>query len=110
MGQYLPAQHRRPALSAAYLLASAETGEHLAVIDGNELTRRRTIAVAALAADRLARPDANTLLVVGAGHIGSVAAEAYASVRGIKKVLIHSRTPEHAQRLADTSPASKQRS
>jgi ornithine cyclodeaminase len=34
----------RSALSSAYILASAATGEHLAVIDGNELTRRRTVA------------------------------------------------------------------
>jgi ornithine cyclodeaminase len=90
-----------PALSAVYLLASAKTGEHLLIIDGNELTRRRTIAVAALAASKLARADARTLLVVGAGHIGSIAASAYASVRDIKKVLVYSRRTEHATKLAN---------
>jgi ornithine cyclodeaminase len=89
----------RSAVSAAYLLASAKTGEHLVMIDGNELTRRRTIAVAALAASRLARADARTLLVVGAGHIGSIAAPAYASVRDIRKVLVYSRRTEHAAKL-----------
>jgi ornithine cyclodeaminase len=95
------ADHGRPAVSAAYLLASAETGEHLAVIDGDELTRRRTVAVAALAASKLARDDARTLLIVGAGHIGSLAAEAYAAVRDIENVLVYSRTLDHARKLAD---------
>ncbi len=95
------ADRGRPAVSAAYLLASAETGEHLAIIDGDELTRRRTAAVAALAAGKLARADARTLLIIGAGHVGSVAAEAYAAVRDIEKILIHSRTPANARKLAD---------
>jgi hypothetical protein len=49
------AEAGRPALSSAFVLASATTGEHLAVIDGNELTRRRTVATSALAASYLAR-------------------------------------------------------
>jgi ornithine cyclodeaminase len=95
------ADRGRPAVSAAYLLASAETGEHLAVLDGDELTRRRTAAVTALAASKLARADARTLLIVGAGHIGSIAAEAYAAVRDIQNVLVYSRTRDHARKLAD---------
>ncbi len=92
-------QNTGPSVSAAYLLARAATGEHLAVIDGNELTRRRTAAVAALAADKLARADARTLVIVGAGHIGAIVAEAYAAVRDIETVLVFSRTTENAQRL-----------
>ncbi|MFC5749894.1 ornithine cyclodeaminase family protein [Actinomadura rugatobispora] len=90
-----------PALSSAYVLADAATGRHLAVIDGNELTRRRTVATSALAASYLARPDSRTLLVVGAGHIGGLAADAFRSVLdGLRTVLVHSRTPAHAERLA----------
>ncbi|MGW7538593.1 ornithine cyclodeaminase family protein [Amycolatopsis sp. NPDC054798] len=89
----------RPALSSAYVLASADTGEHLAVIDGNELTRRRTVATAALASSYLARPDSRTHLVVGAGHIGSLAAEAHAAVLGITTVLVHDQRRESAEQL-----------
>jgi ornithine cyclodeaminase len=92
----------RPALSSAYVLASAVTGEHLAVIDGNELTRRRTVATSALAGSYLARPDSGVLLVVGAGHIGSLAAAAYSSVFDIRTVLVHSRNPASTHRLVDT--------
>ncbi|GHI98623.1 MULTISPECIES: ornithine cyclodeaminase family protein [Streptomyces] len=91
----------RPALSSAYILASAVTGEHLAVIDGDELTRRRTMATSALAATYLARPDSGVLLVVGAGHVASRTADAYRSVLGIHTVLVHSRSGDSARRLAD---------
>ncbi|GDY49513.1 hypothetical protein SVIO_001360 [Streptomyces violaceusniger] len=94
--------HGRPALSSAFVLASAATGEHLAIIDGNELTRRRTVATSALAATYLARPESTTHLVVGAGHVGSLVAEAYRSVFDIRTVLVHDRSSGHAHRLADT--------
>ena len=47
-----------PAVSGVYLLFSATTGQPLALIDGAELTARRTAAASALAADYLARPIA----------------------------------------------------
>ena len=90
-----------PALSSVYVLADAATGRHLAVIDGDELTRRRTVATSALAASYLARPDSRTLLVVGAGHIGGLAADAFGSVLDLRTVLVHSRTHAHAERLAE---------
>ncbi|WP_445519422.1 ornithine cyclodeaminase family protein [Streptomyces sp. NEAU-174] len=96
------ARHGRPALSSAFVLASAATGEHLAIIDGNELTRRRTVATSALAATYLARPGSTTHLVVGAGHVGSLVAEAYRSVLDIRTVLVYDRTAGRAHRLADT--------
>ncbi|GAB3568774.1 ornithine cyclodeaminase family protein [Amycolatopsis endophytica] len=103
-----PANRARglPALSSAYVLASAETGEHLAVIDGDELTRRRTVATSALASSYLARPDSRVLLVVGAGHIGSLAAQAHAAVLGIETVLVHNRSRPAASELVDRLRAS----
>ncbi|MFD9894676.1 ornithine cyclodeaminase family protein [Amycolatopsis sp. NPDC059027] len=91
----------RPALSSAYILSSATTGEHLAVIDGDELTRRRTTATSALAASYLARPDSRVLLVVGAGHIGGMLPAAYRSQFDLRTVLVHDAAPAAAHRLAD---------
>ncbi|MDE0498726.1 MAG: hypothetical protein OXH86_15365 [Acidimicrobiaceae bacterium] len=51
------------------LLVDGQTGQLCAVLDGDELTLRRTAAVSALAADRLARPNARRLLVVGTGNL-----------------------------------------
>src|SRR5579883_1193303 len=53
-----------PAVSASYLLCDGMTGQHLALIDGSEITRRRTAAASALAGSFLTRADARSLLIV----------------------------------------------
>ncbi|MCP3729963.1 ornithine cyclodeaminase family protein [Sphingomonas sp. MG17] len=89
-----------PGVHASYLLAEAATGRPLALIDGDAITARRTIAASALAADHCARPDARTLLVVGAGRVASLAAEAFAAVRPIERVRIWNPTAAKAEALA----------
>lgn len=66
-----------PALHSTYLLYDARTGVPRALIDGDEITSRRTAAASALAAQRLARPDARRLLVLGAGRVARLLPEAY---------------------------------
>lgn len=88
------------AVSSTYLLCDGATGRHLAVIDGNEITGRRTAAASALAGDYLARKDARSLLVVGSGHIASMMPAAWAAVRAIERVLVWNRNPAGAARLA----------
>lgn len=56
------------------------TGEPLAVINGTELTKRRTAAVSALATKHLAAEDSTTLGILGAG------VQAYEQVRAIQEV------------------------
>ncbi len=60
-----------PGLFSSYMLYDARTGQPLAQIDGDEITARRTAAASALAASKLARPDAKRLLVVGAGRVAA---------------------------------------
>ena len=88
------------AVSSTYLLCEGATGRHLAIIDGNELTARRTAAASALAGDYLAREDASHLLVVGAGHVASMLAPAWAAVRPIRTVTVWNRSAAGAERLA----------
>lgn len=90
------------AVSSTYLLCDGATGRHLAVIDGNEITGRRTAAASALAGDYLARRDAGTLLVVGSGHIAGMMPAAWSAVRPIRQVRVWNRNPEGAERLAAT--------
>ena len=90
-----------PGLHATYVLYDANTGAPLAQLDGNEITARRTAATSVLAASFLARPDAATLLVVGAGRVGSLLPEAYQAVRPIRRVLVWDRTPVHALALVE---------
>ena len=89
-----------PAVTASYIVIDAVTGEHLALLDGGELTARRTAAVAAVAAARLSVDDAHKLLLVGSGRIASELAFAYRAVRDIREVQIYSPTTANAEKLA----------
>ena len=89
-----------PAVTASYLLFDAVTGEHRALLDGGELTARRTAAVAAVAADRLAKDAAHKLLLVGSGRIAGELAFAYRAVRDIREVAVWSQTRQNAEKLA----------
>ncbi len=84
------------AVQASYILASGETGEPLALIDGLELTLRRTAAASALAARFLARPDARRLLIVGAGNLAPHLAGAHAALLPDLKVEFWGRRSERA--------------
>ena len=96
-----PGNTRRnlPAVTASYLLFDAVTGEHMALLDGGELTARRTAAVAAIAADRLAIDGAKHLLLIGSGRIASELAFAYRAVREIETVQVFSPTIANAEKL-----------
>lgn len=89
-----------PTIQASYLLIEQKTGTTVAMMDGGEITRRRTAAASALAADYLARKDASTLTVVGAGALAPHFVRAHAAVRPVKRVFIHSRTNAKAEELA----------
>ena len=89
-----------PGLFATYQLFDATTGAPLALVDGGELTARRTAAASALAASRLARADARRQLIVGAGRVGSLLAPAMRAVRAVDDVMVWSRDPAAAARLA----------
>ena len=89
-----------PALHASYLLHDATTGAPLALIDGDQITARRTAAASALAASWLARADARHLLVVGAGQVARLLPEAYRTVRPIERVTVWARRAAEAEALA----------
>jgi ornithine cyclodeaminase/alanine dehydrogenase-like protein (mu-crystallin family) len=88
------------AVSSTYLLCDGATGRHLALFDGNEITSRRTAGASALAASFLARQDAASLLIVGAGHVSSILAAAFRTVRPIRKVRVWNIRRGKAERLA----------
>lgn len=88
-----------PGLFSSYLLCDGETGQHLALIDGNEITSRRTVGVAALGASFLARKDATKLLIAGTGRVASLAAHAFRVARPIEKVSVWNIRREGAERL-----------
>lgn len=91
-----------PGLHSTYLLYDASTGVPLAQIDGNQITNRRTAGASALAAAKLARPDARRLLVVGAGQVASLLPDAYRAVLPIAHVTLWARSAERSAALVDT--------
>ncbi len=90
-----------PTIQANYLLIDNTTGATVALIDGTELTRRRTAAASALAADYLARKDATRMVLVGAGALGRHFVRAHAAVRPIRQVAIFNRSTAKASQLAE---------
>ena len=86
-----------PAVSAGYLLMDGRTGAVLAMLDGGELTAKRTAATSALAARYLARHDARTLLVIGTGRIARELARCHAAARpALERVRVWGRAPARA--------------
>lgn len=80
-----------PSVNATYLLCDAQTGQPRAILDGMELTVRRTAAASALASRYLSRSDASTLLMVGTGKLAPPLIAAHASVRTLSEVLVWGR-------------------
>ena len=76
------------------VLASAHTGELLALIEADWLGRLRTGAASGLATKYLARTDAATVAVLGAGAQAETQLQAVCAVRSIERAFVFSRTPE----------------
>ncbi|MDP6788238.1 MAG: ornithine cyclodeaminase family protein [Rhodospirillales bacterium] len=90
-----------PAIAASYLLFDGVTGVLQALLDGGELTARRTAAASALASRYLSRADSTRLLMVGTGTMAPHLIRAHACARPIREVAIWGRRPEKAKSLAD---------
>jgi ornithine cyclodeaminase/alanine dehydrogenase-like protein (mu-crystallin family) len=90
-----------PANQGLYIAFDGVTGAPVLVADGTALTLRKTAADSALGVDLLARPDAEVLLVLGAGALVPHVIEAIVSVRpSVRTVWIWNRTAENARRVA----------
>jgi len=95
----------KDAHQGAVMLFSRETGELLALMNASEITAIRTAAVSAVATRLLAREDAESLAIIGAGVQARTHLEALACVRSIKRARVACRNIEHAQQLADEMQA-----
>lgn len=61
-------QQQLPALFGTTMLFDDQTGAPLGIVDAEYITGMRTGAAAAIGSKYLARPDSETLLMVGTGH------------------------------------------
>ncbi|MFP4189103.1 MAG: ornithine cyclodeaminase family protein [Halobacteriales archaeon] len=83
-----PHEHGLPSVMGVVIYSDPETAFPLAVIDGTTLTRYRTGAAAGVATRHLARDDATTFGVIGAGAQAYAQVEAVTAVRGIERVVV----------------------
>ena len=86
-----------PAVAATYVLFDASTGVPRALLDGEELTLRRTGAASALASRYLSAPQASRLAMVGTGQLAPHLIQSHARVRPIREVRIWGRRIERAR-------------
>lgn len=93
-------ERQLPSICALYVVFDSDTGEPAILLNGPELTARRTAAVSALAGDYLAGTDAKTHLVVGAGAVARHLPGAFNCIRKIERTLIWARNHEKAEILA----------
>jgi ornithine cyclodeaminase/alanine dehydrogenase-like protein (mu-crystallin family) len=94
-----------PTLHALVVWLDAATGEPLALMDGATITAMRTGAASGVATRLLARPDSETLAVIGAGGQAEWQVRAVLAARPIRRVLVHARSAEarsaFATRMSD---------
>jgi ornithine cyclodeaminase len=94
-----------PTIHALIVWFEAETGRPLALLDGATITAMRTGAASGVGTRLLARRDASTLAVIGAGAQAAWQIRAVLAARPIRRVAVYSRDAAartaFARRMAD---------
>jgi ornithine cyclodeaminase/alanine dehydrogenase-like protein (mu-crystallin family) len=94
-----------PTIHALVVWLDAETGRPLALIDGETLTAMRTGAASGVATRLLARQDASTVALIGAGAQAEWQLRAVLAARPIRRALVFARDESarraFAGRMAD---------
>ena len=88
-----------------FMLYDAATAQPVAFMEANHLGQIRTGAASGYATDLLAKPDADTVGIIGSGFQARTQVEAIRAVRPIKTVRVWSRSEEKRRRFAEESSA-----
>ena len=91
-----------PMITSIVCLVDPETGTPLAIMDGAFMTALRTGAVSGAATDLLARTDARSLTVIGAGAQAVMQVVAVAAVRRIERIVVVARNQDHLDQFKAT--------
>lgn len=91
-----------PTVMGVVVYSDPETGYPLALLNGTELTARRTAAAAGLATKYLAPDDATTLGVIGAGAQAYTQVEAISTVRNIESITVSELDDVRRQEFVET--------
>lgn len=89
----------QPTVHALFILMDTSTGLPLALMDGEQLTLRRTAAASALASAYLSRQDSQHLLIVGTGQLAPEMAMAHCTARPIRTVSVWGRDASKANAM-----------
>lgn len=91
-----------PSVQGVFVLFDGQDGRPLAVIDGAAITLRKTAADSGMGAEFLARRDAESLLMVGAGALAPHLVMAHLAARpSIRTVRVWNRTPDRAKAMVN---------
>lgn len=94
-------QRDLPSVQSLLILTDAETGKHLAVMDGASVTAIRTGAASGVATDLLARSDARVVAVLGAGVQARTQLKAVCCVRSIRRAQVFAPSATAAEQFAN---------
>lgn len=93
-------QRGLPNVQGFIALFDHDTGAPIALVDGTAVTYIRTAAASALATRELARPEATSLGLFGAGFLAAEHVQAISTVRDLKEIRVFDRDPEKSGTFA----------
>lgn len=97
-----PEEFDLPTVMGTMVYSEPENAFPLAIMDGTELTMKRTGAAAAVATDHLAVEDASSLGIIGAGVQAYTQLEAIAEIRDIETVVVSDLDEDRVRRFIET--------
>ncbi|MDG6997149.1 MAG: ornithine cyclodeaminase family protein [Nitrososphaerota archaeon] len=90
----------------AVLLFETENGRLLGIMDASSITAIRTAAASGVATRLLARRNSKTLAILGSGTEATTHLEVMLAVREVERVLVWSKTPDHARKFVERNTTS----
>lgn len=94
---------RQDKLQGSAAIYDDATGAPQAILDFGLLTKWKTVGDSLLAAQRLAPPNPQTILIVGAGTVGGQLREAYGSLFPDARFTVWNRSAARAERMAEAT-------
>ncbi|WP_420004820.1 ornithine cyclodeaminase family protein [Arenibacterium sp. LLYu02] len=96
-----------PAINGAVSLFSDQTGVLEALVDFHLVTKWKTAGDSLLGARRLANPEAQEILIVGAGTVAGTLIEAFSALWPAAQIRIWNRTRARVEELTEAYPGTE---
>jgi len=96
-----PEKYGLPTVMATILLFDPKTGAPVCIMDGTWITAMRTAAATGIATKYLARKDAKTVGMIGAGYQAPFQLEALREVMEVELVKVYARRKDRVEKFAE---------